>query len=141
MPVAEPPCAACCYAFTDTPCGSCYTSCTDGRADLAAWLTLPEVVARAVLGLAVTAAADGSPERSASTRLALRLIEGYRERISSRTAARCRFVPSCSAYGLTAVDRYGVLRGCRMIRRRLTRCRSSVAFGTPDPVPLPAVAR
>ena len=77
MPVAEPPCAACCYAFTDTPCGSCYTSCSDGRADLAAWLTLPEVVARAVLGLAVTAAADGSPERSASTRLALRLIEGY----------------------------------------------------------------
>jgi putative membrane protein insertion efficiency factor len=141
MPVAEPPCGACCYLFTDTPCGSCYSACTVGGADLGAWLALPEVIVRAVLGLATGASSHGSPAASASTRLAIGLIKGYRERISSRTAARCRYVPTCSAYGLAAVTRYGALRGCRMIRRRLARCRTSVAFGTPDPVPLLAGPR
>ncbi|MBM0225089.1 MULTISPECIES: hypothetical protein [Micromonospora] len=76
MPVAEPPCGACCYLFTDTPCGSCYSSCTDGGADLGAWLALPEVIVRAVLGLAAGASSHGSPAASASTRLAIRLIKG-----------------------------------------------------------------
>ncbi|MCW3814196.1 membrane protein insertion efficiency factor YidD [Micromonospora sp. DR5-3] len=82
--------------------------------------------------------AEWSPSASVPTRLAIGLVKGYRQHISSRTAARCRFVPTCSAFGLAAIEQYGVLRGCRMIHRRLIRCRPIVAFGTPDPVPLPA---
>ncbi|MEU5726394.1 membrane protein insertion efficiency factor YidD [Micromonospora sp. NPDC047738] len=126
MPVTEPPCGACCYA------------CTDGRADLAAWLSLPAVIVRAVCGVMASASTDLSPSASVPTRLAIGLVKGYRQHISSRTAARCRFVPTCSAYGLAVIGRYGVLRGCQMIHRRLIRCRPTVAFGTPDPVPLPA---
>ncbi|WP_245828163.1 membrane protein insertion efficiency factor YidD [Micromonospora avicenniae] len=74
------------------------------------------------------------------SRLAIGLIKGYRQRISSRTAARCRFAPTCSAYGLAAIKSYGVLRGCQMIHHRLVRCRPIVAIGTADPVPLKALA-
>jgi putative membrane protein insertion efficiency factor len=35
---------------------------------------------------------------------------------------RCRFYPSCSAYGITAVRRYGALRGGWLAARRLGRC-------------------
>ncbi len=35
---------------------------------------------------------------------------------------RCRFYPSCSAYGVTAVRRFGALRGGWLALRRLGRC-------------------
>lgn len=35
---------------------------------------------------------------------------------------RCRFYPSCSAYGITAVQRFGVVRGGWLALRRLGRC-------------------
>lgn len=35
---------------------------------------------------------------------------------------RCRFYPSCSAYGITAVRRHGALRGGWLAMRRLGRC-------------------
>lgn len=35
---------------------------------------------------------------------------------------RCRFYPSCSAYGITAVQRFGVVRGGWLAIRRLGRC-------------------
>ncbi len=35
---------------------------------------------------------------------------------------RCRFYPSCSAYGITAVQRFGALRGGWLALRRLGRC-------------------
>lgn len=35
---------------------------------------------------------------------------------------RCRFYPSCSEYGVTAVLRFGVLRGGWLAARRVGRC-------------------
>jgi putative membrane protein insertion efficiency factor len=35
---------------------------------------------------------------------------------------RCRFYPSCSAYGITAVRRFGAVRGGWLAIRRLGRC-------------------
>lgn len=35
---------------------------------------------------------------------------------------RCRFYPSCSAYGVTAVQRFGALRGGWLAVRRVGRC-------------------
>ncbi len=34
----------------------------------------------------------------------------------------CNFEPSCSAYGEQAIQRFGVLRGTRLIWWRLRRC-------------------
>ncbi|MGA9581417.1 MAG: membrane protein insertion efficiency factor YidD [Allosphingosinicella sp.] len=46
----------------------------------------------------------------------------------------CRFQPSCSAYAITALRRYGALRGGWMAARRLLRCHPWGGSG-PDPVP------
>lgn len=65
----------------------------------------------------------------------LAAIRGYRMVLSPRVAVRCRYTPSCSAYGLEAVQRHGARRGVRLAAARLLRCRPGVAFGTADPVP------
>jgi uncharacterized protein len=46
----------------------------------------------------------------------------------------CRYQPSCSAYAITALQRYGALRGGWMAARRLLRCHPWGGSG-PDPVP------
>ncbi|MGK5518751.1 membrane protein insertion efficiency factor YidD [Micromonospora sp. URMC 107] len=47
---------------------------------------------------------------------------------------RCRFNPTCGAYGLTAVERHGLAVGGRMAAERVRRCRPRVPRGTHDPV-------
>lgn len=61
-------------------------------------------------------------------------ILGYRRWLSHRWPGQCRFTPTCSAYGLTAVERYGLAVGGRMAADRLRRCRPDVPRGTADPV-------
>lgn len=46
----------------------------------------------------------------------------------------CRFDPTCSAYGVTAVERFGALRGGMLTLRRVGRCHPWGRFGA-DPVP------
>ncbi|MET1113145.1 MAG: membrane protein insertion efficiency factor YidD [Allosphingosinicella sp.] len=46
----------------------------------------------------------------------------------------CRFQPSCSAYAITALQRYGALRGSWLAAKRLLRCHPWGGSG-PDPVP------
>ncbi len=46
----------------------------------------------------------------------------------------CRFQPSCSAYAITALRRYGALRGSWLAARRLARCHPWGGSGH-DPVP------
>ncbi|MFI5496117.1 membrane protein insertion efficiency factor YidD [Actinoplanes sp. NPDC051859] len=71
---------------------------------------------------------------SGTDRAVTAAIRGYRK-VSPRLPTRCRFTPSCSAYGLEAVQRYGTRRGLRLTAARLRRCRPGVTFGTADPVP------
>jgi putative membrane protein insertion efficiency factor len=61
-------------------------------------------------------------------------IRFYRKRISPLTPPSCRFVPTCSAYGLEAVQRYGAARGSWLLVRRLARCHPLCKGGF-DPVP------
>lgn len=48
----------------------------------------------------------------------------------------CRFVPTCSSYGIEAVERHGALRGGALAGRRVLRCHPWGRFGY-DPVPAP----
>ncbi len=62
------------------------------------------------------------------------LITLYRRVLSPLLPPACRFLPSCSEYGATAVERHGVMRGMLMTLRRLLRCQPFSRGGF-DPVP------
>ena len=61
----------------------------------------------------------------------------YRKYSSPARPSCWRFIPTCSAYALEAVERYGAVEGGYLARRRLMNCHSfhrqkSVDY---DPVP------
>ena len=71
-------------------------------------------------------------------RLAVGLIDTYRATLSlafERTGLiRCRFHPTCSAYGREAILRYGLPKGGALAATRILRC-NPFAKGGEDPVP------
>jgi uncharacterized protein len=77
--------------------------------------------------------ADRPPLR-AGQRAALAVLRAYQVMLSPMFAGSCRFVPSCSAYAVEAITRFGVVRGSGLAVRRLLRCRPFAAHGF-DPVP------
>jgi putative membrane protein insertion efficiency factor len=72
-------------------------------------------------------------------RIVLALLRVYQLMFSPLFAGSCRFVPSCSAYAVEAVQRHGVVAGSWLTLRRLARCRPLAAHGF-DPVPAPRSA-
>ncbi len=81
------------------------------------------------------AAASGPPAHSAAARGLLGLLAGYRRFISPVLGPRCRFYPTCSAYAVEAVSRYGAGKGSVLAVRRLLRCHPFHPGGH-DPVPV-----
>ena len=53
--------------------------------------------------------------------LLLKLIRSYQRNISPLRPPCCRFIPTCSAYALEAVEKYGALKGGWLALRRLLR--------------------
>ncbi len=62
------------------------------------------------------------------------LIRVYQETFSRVMPPSCRFTPSCSQYGLEAIQKYGVFRGGWLTIRRIARCHPFNPGGY-DPVP------
>ncbi|MEA5020987.1 MAG: membrane protein insertion efficiency factor YidD [Gordonibacter sp.] len=62
------------------------------------------------------------------------LITFYRAAISPLFPSCCRFIPTCSEYGIIAFRRYGFLKGLKLTVKRLLRCRPGGPHGY-DPVP------
>ncbi len=62
------------------------------------------------------------------------LIRFYQGAISPYLAPSCRFTPSCSAYGIEAIRKYGPFHGGWLTLKRLARCHPWGGKGY-DPVP------
>jgi putative membrane protein insertion efficiency factor len=107
---------------------------------MTAWqVTLTLLAVVLLLGAydAVVRLVTGRRRRSTLARLLLGAIRAYQRWISPVRPPACRFTPSCSAYAVTAVERYGAVRGGWLATRRLLRC-GPWHPGGHDPVP-PAV--
>lgn len=68
------------------------------------------------------------------------LIRIYQRTISPIFGPVCGYYPSCSAYGVTALERHGLLRGVALTAWRVLRCNPWSAGGV-DHVPPPRGSR
>jgi hypothetical protein len=62
------------------------------------------------------------------------LIWLYRMALSPMLGQNCRFEPSCSAYAMEAIGRFGAWQGSLLAFRRISRCHPWGGSGY-DPVP------
>jgi putative membrane protein insertion efficiency factor len=62
------------------------------------------------------------------------LIRGYQLAISPLIGPCCRFHPTCSQYGIEAIETHGALRGSWLTVKRIARCHPFHEGGF-DPVP------
>ena len=67
-------------------------------------------------------------------RALLAVIGAYQRWISPIRPRRCRYEPTCSAYAVESIERFGVLRGGVLATWRLLRC-NPFSHGGFDPVP------
>jgi len=61
-------------------------------------------------------------------------VRGYQVALSPMLGGQCRYFPSCSAYGIEAIEKHGALRGGWLAVRRIGRCHPFRPGGF-DPVP------
>jgi len=86
---------------------------------------------------ALCAASNGSVELKS---VLISLVRGYQLLISPVLGSNCRYLPSCSAYTLEAMQKWGPWRGLWMGIKRVSRCHPFHAGGY-DPVPDPKAHR
>ena len=61
-------------------------------------------------------------------------IRFYRKYLSPLKTTRCPYIPTCSEYGLEAIEKYGALKGGLMALWIILRC-NPFSHGGYDPVP------
>ena len=71
---------------------------------------------------------------SLPTRLLALPVHAYRLILSPWLGLNCRYLPTCSAYALEALEKHGALRGTWLALRRILRCHPGGGSGY-DPVP------
>ncbi|WP_088066423.1 membrane protein insertion efficiency factor YidD [Gottfriedia luciferensis] len=62
------------------------------------------------------------------------IIRFYQKWISPATPPSCRFYPTCSNYGLEAIQTHGALKGSFLTTKRILKCHPFHPGGF-DPVP------
>ena len=67
-------------------------------------------------------------------KLLIVIIRLYQILISPYLRANCRYDPTCSAYAIVAINKYGIMRGFYLSLRRILRCHPFGGSGY-DPVP------
>jgi len=68
-------------------------------------------------------------------KLLLKMIRFYRRHISPYKPACCRFTPTCSAYAMEAIEKYGAIKGGFLALKRILRCNPFYKGDFIDPVP------
>lgn len=61
-------------------------------------------------------------------------FKSYRKYISPLMRPSCRFLPTCSLYGIEAIEKYGAVKGLYLTIKRLLKCHPFHPGGY-DPVP------
>ena len=62
------------------------------------------------------------------------IIKLYQYAISPFLASNCRFMPTCSAYTIEAIQNFGIVKGIWLGMKRILRCRPGCSCGI-DPLP------
>ncbi|MBR9945778.1 membrane protein insertion efficiency factor YidD [Clostridiaceae bacterium Marseille-Q4145] len=62
------------------------------------------------------------------------LIRFYQKYLSPLKSTKCPYIPSCSQYGLEAIQKYGAVKGSLLALWRILRC-NPFSKGGYDPVP------
>ncbi len=65
----------------------------------------------------------------------IKLIKYYQSNISPNTIKRCRYLPTCSQYGLECFQKFCFLKALFLTVYRILRC-NPLFKGGYDPVPL-----
>ena len=65
----------------------------------------------------------------------IKLIKFYRKYLSPLKSTKCPYYPTCSTYGLEAIQEYGALKGGLLCIWRILRC-NPFSKGGYDPVPI-----
>ena len=89
-------------------------------------------------GIRVTAGGGSGTAGSLGRALAAPLVWAvrlYQRFVSPLRPQTCRFHPSCSAYAVESLERFGPVKGLWLAARRLGRCHPWTPGGV-DPVPL-----
>lgn len=68
-------------------------------------------------------------------KLFLCLIRFYRRHISPAFPGKCRYWPTCSAYAIEAIEKYGAAKGGALAVKRICRCHPFSKHDYYDPVP------
>jgi len=68
-------------------------------------------------------------------KIMLAMIRFYQRHISPARPPCCRFMPTCSAYAVQAITKYGAWKGGWLTLKRLLRCNPFYKGNYYDPVP------
>ena len=66
--------------------------------------------------------------------LFINFIKIYQRFVSPFFPSSCKFSPSCSKYGIEAINKYGVLKGSVLTIKRILKC-NPWSKGGYDPIP------
>ncbi|MEP7169664.1 MAG: membrane protein insertion efficiency factor YidD [Bacteroidota bacterium] len=69
-----------------------------------------------------------------ATKFLIQIIKFYKNAISPLMMRSCRYTPSCSAYGIEALQKHGPLKGSWLTIKRIFSCHPWGGHGY-DPVP------
>ncbi len=67
-------------------------------------------------------------------KITLTLIKAYKTFLSPLLGKHCRFVPTCSSYTHTAIEKHGLKKGLVLGAKRLLKCHPFHSGGV-DPIP------
>jgi len=68
-------------------------------------------------------------------KILIAMIRFYQKYLSGlKVHSHCIYTPTCSQYGIEAIEKYGALKGSWLTFKRILRC-NPFALGGYDPVP------